>query len=147
MSKEDLETFRRIWELSKDSPYMAKMEKPDLAFTGNNAVCGDWIEIAFRMKGKKIVEARFLHKGCALSAVGASVFSEFAEGKTLEAVRKLTPQKQLELFGAPVSPARSKCVMLPLEIIKKNPSQTRSLKGEGEVKLRSYKINPSQTRS
>lgn len=119
MSKDDLETFRRIWELSKDSPYMAKMEKPDLIFAGDNAVCGDWIEIAFRVKGNKIAEARFLHKGCALSAVGASVFSEFAEGKTLEAMRKLTPEKQLKLFGAPVSPARIKCVLLPLEILRK----------------------------
>lgn len=113
-----LAAFKRIWELSKDSPYMAKMENPDVAFSGDNAVCGDWLELAFKMKKEKIAEARFLHTGCAVSAVAASVLMEYAEGKTLEEVKKVTPEEQLKLFGAPVSPARIKCALLPLEIMK-----------------------------
>ena len=98
---------------------MAKMNKPDLVFSGDNAVCGDWLELAFKMKGKKIAEARFLHKGCAVSAVAASVFLEYAEGKTLAQLQKVTPEKQLELFAAPVSPARIKCALLPLDILQR----------------------------
>lgn len=97
---------------------MAKMEKPDLTFAGDNAVCGDWLELSFHIKGGKIKEARFLHKGCAVSAVAASVFMEYAEGKTLAQLQKVTSEKQLKLFGAPVSPARIKCALLPLEILK-----------------------------
>lgn len=126
-----LEVFKRIWELSKDSPYMAKMDNPDLAFSGDNAVCGDWLEIDFRVKGNgstklttsKITEARFLHKGCAVSAVAASVLMEYAEGKTLEDVKKVTPEKQLKLFGAPVSSARITCALLPLEVLKMEPKK------------------------
>ena len=113
-----METFRRIWELSKDSPYMAKMDNPDFTLEGDNAVCGDWIEISLKMEGPKIAEGRFLHKGCAVSAVAASVLMEYAEGKTLEEVQRVTPEQQLELFGAPVSPARIKCALLPLELLK-----------------------------
>ena len=115
----ELAMFKRIWELSKDSPYMAKMEKPDVIFEGDNVSGGDWIEISLKMRGKKIVQGQFLHKGCAVSAVATSVLLEYAEGKTLATVQKLTPEKQLKLFGAPVSPARLKCALLPLEILQK----------------------------
>ena len=100
---------------------MAKMDNPDLAFSGDNAVCGDWMELAFRMKNGKVFEARFLHTGCAVSAVAASVLMEYAEGKTLDEVKKVTPEEQLKLFGAPVSPARIKCALLPLEVLKMKP--------------------------
>lgn len=135
----ELQTFKRIWELSKDSPYMAKMDNADLTFAGDNAVCGDWLEISLKLSPtppvarggawgggsdlasfnkRKINEARFLHKGCAVSAVSASVLLEYGEGKTLQALLKLKPEDQLKLFGAPVSPARMKCALLPLEILK-----------------------------
>ncbi|MDO8558604.1 MAG: iron-sulfur cluster assembly scaffold protein [bacterium] len=129
----NLTAFKRIWELSKDSPYMAKIDNPDFAFSGDNAVCGDWMELAFRMHKDgstklttgKIAEARFLHTGCAVSAVAASVLMEYAEGKTLDEVRKVTPEEQLKLFGAPVSPARIKCALLPLEVLKMDPKKKR----------------------
>lgn len=115
----DAALIRRIWELSKDSPYMAKMNDADLRLEGENASCGDWLEISLRMRGRKITAAQFLHKGCALSAVGASVLCEYLEGKTLAAARNITPKKQLALFGAPVSPARLACVLLPLETVRR----------------------------
>jgi len=97
---------------------MAKMHNADLTITGDNASCGDWIEISLKIKKGKIIEGRFLHKGCAVSAVATSVLLEYAEGKTHKIVQKLTPDDQLKLFGAPVSPARLKCALLPLEIFK-----------------------------
>ena len=136
MTAPDLETFKRIWEFSKDSPYMAKMDDADITLKGDNISCGDWLEISLKMKGKKIAEARFLHRGCAVSAVATSTLLEYAEGKTLEEVRELTPEKHLKLFGAPISPARLKCAMLALEVVKR-----------GEVVLGKAKVAPKKKKT
>jgi len=114
----ELKVFKRIWELSKDSPYMAKMEKPDVVFEGKNTSCGDWIEVSLKCKKGKIMQGRFLHTGCAVSAVATSVLLEYLEGKTFAALQKISPEKHLALFGAPVSPARLACALLPLEILR-----------------------------
>jgi nitrogen fixation protein NifU and related proteins len=46
--------------------------------------CGDTIEIYFKLKNERIVQARFLTSGCPNSAACASVGAELAEGKTLD---------------------------------------------------------------
>jgi nitrogen fixation protein NifU and related proteins len=114
----DIKMFRRIWELSQDSPYMAKMDDANIVATGENPLCGDWMEISFKVKNGKILKARFLHKGCAVSAAAASSLIQYLEGKSLNSAKRIKAEKHLKLFGAPVSPARLKCALLSLELLK-----------------------------
>jgi len=113
---------------------MAKMDDPDSIFSGNNAACGDWLEISLKFKGRKITRGRFLHKGCAVSAVAASVLLAHAEGKTMKDIEALAPEDQLRLFGAPVSPARLKCALLPLEVVRSGLEKEKLKKEERRIK-------------
>lgn len=113
-----LDDFKHIWELAQDPPRKAKLDDFDVKAEGQNPLCGDWLEMRLKLRDGKIADARFLHTGCALSSVASSLLLEYAEGKTIAEMQKLTPEEHLKIFGAPVSPARLSCVMLALETLK-----------------------------
>lgn len=46
--------------------------------------CGDTMEISLKVRGNKIVDTRFLVKGCAVSRACASMAASLAKGKELE---------------------------------------------------------------
>jgi nitrogen fixation NifU-like protein len=49
-----------------------------------NPVCGDVLQLAARVEGGKIVEARFLCRGCTTAIACASWVTERISGKSLE---------------------------------------------------------------
>jgi nitrogen fixation NifU-like protein len=83
-----------------------------------NPLCGDEIHIDVRMADGKVDEIKFSGRGCAVSQASASILTELVEGMTLDEVKALTKDDLLEEIGIPVSPARMKCALLSLKVLK-----------------------------
>lgn len=49
---------------------------------GRNPLCGDHLVLEARLDGGKVVEARFVGDGCAISKASASVMTGLVKGKT-----------------------------------------------------------------
>lgn len=83
-----------------------------------NASCGDMIEVYLKVKDGVVVDAAFKGVGCALSTAAASMLMEELKGKKVSGVKKWD-QKKIESLIGEVNLGRVKCVMLPLEAIRK----------------------------
>ena len=65
----------------------------------SNPVCGDVLQIAVRIEGEIIAEARFLCRGCTTSIACASLLTEQLRGRTLAEARSLTAQSLSDALG------------------------------------------------
>ena len=65
----------------------------------SNPVCGDVLQLAVRLENEKIVEARFLCRGCTTSIACASLLTEQLLQRTLSAARLITAQSLSESLG------------------------------------------------
>ena len=94
----------------------------DFEATLLNPLCGDEIKLQLKVEGEKlkvVEKAVFSGNGCALSQVSASLVAEFVEGKNIEQVRRFDSEELIKLLGVNPTPARLKCVLLSLEVLKK----------------------------
>jgi nitrogen fixation NifU-like protein len=71
----------------------------DVRVEVSNPVCGDILQVALRVEGGRIVEARFLCRGCTTSIACASLLTEQLHGRTLAEARALTAQSLSQLLG------------------------------------------------
>ncbi len=85
-----------------------------------NPLCGDCIHIDVKLSedGKTLADAAFSGQGCIVSQAAASMLLEDAVGKDVAELRNLAPEYLLELVGAPLTPARVKCALLSLKVLK-----------------------------
>ncbi len=68
----------------------------------SNPVCGDVLQLAVRIENERIVEARFLCRGCTTSIACASLLTEQLHHRTLAEARSLTAKSlSLSLGGLP----------------------------------------------
>ena len=98
-----------------------KLEPHDISARDSNPLCGDDVEIQIKVtEDKKIGTIKFTGKGCAISQASSSMLTELAKGKSLEwVVKSLSKDDVLKLLGTPeLGPARIKCALLPLKVIK-----------------------------
>jgi len=65
----------------------------------SNPVCGDVLQLAVRVEGERIAEARFLCRGCTTSIACASLLTEQLRGRTLVEARSLTARTLSESLG------------------------------------------------
>jgi len=65
----------------------------------SNPVCGDVLQLAVRIEGERIAEARFLCRGCTTSIACASLLTEQVHGRTLAEARSVTAQSLSQLLG------------------------------------------------
>jgi nitrogen fixation protein NifU and related proteins len=66
----------------------------------------------------KIAEVKFSGRGCAISQAAASILTEIVDGQQLEAVRQISADDILDELAIPISPARIKCALLGLKVLK-----------------------------
>jgi nitrogen fixation NifU-like protein len=109
--EEILEHWRR-------SPHRGALEKPDRVAEGRNPLCGDAIRLELRITEDRLQALRFDGQGCVISQATASILSELVEGRSLVDVRALTSQELLAALGVPLSPARTKCALLSLAVLR-----------------------------
>src|ERR671914_2270658 len=94
------------------------LDPADYSYEDTNPLCGDEVRIDLRVKDGNVSEVAFTGRGCAVSQASASILTELIEGIPLEEVKALTKDDLLEELGIPVSPARMKCALLPLKVLK-----------------------------
>lgn len=95
------------------------LKAPDFKAKDNNPLCGDDIEMSFKVKKGVIEEVGFIGIGCAISQASASMLTDFVKGKTVDEVKTLDKQKIFDLLGVDVGPVRVKCALLSLKVLKK----------------------------
>lgn len=95
------------------------LEKADAAAEDLNPLCGDKIRFELELDDEgRVKDVRFSGKGCAISQASASMLSESIKGQKLEDVAKMTREEVLENVGIGISPARLKCALLGLKVLK-----------------------------
>jgi len=72
----------------------------DVKVEVSNPVCGDVLQLAVRIESDRIVEARFLCRGCTTSIACASLLTEQLCGRTLAEARSVTAQSLSQGLGA-----------------------------------------------
>jgi nitrogen fixation NifU-like protein len=94
------------------------LEQPDATAEDVNPLCGDQIRVELKLDDGKISDVRFSGKGCAISQASTSMLLESVKGMKLADVAKLPKDAVLENVGIGISPARMKCAMLGLRVLK-----------------------------
>jgi nitrogen fixation NifU-like protein len=92
---------------------------PDAWAEDLNPLCGD--RICFELKlddQERVADVRFSGKGCAISQASASMLSETLRGERVEDVARMSEERVLENVGIGISPARMKCALLGLKVLK-----------------------------
>jgi nitrogen fixation NifU-like protein len=94
------------------------LDPADFTYQDVNPLCGDEIRMDLRTDGQRITEVRFSGRGCAISQAAASILTEMVEGRPVDEVKAISRDDLLEELGVPISPARMKCAMLGLKVLK-----------------------------
>lgn len=95
------------------------LDAPDATAEDLNPLCGDRIRFDLQIDaGGRVTDVKFSGKGCAISQASASMLSESLKGEMLEDVARLSQERVLENVGIGISPARMKCAMLGLKVVK-----------------------------
>lgn len=91
--------------------------------------CSDSMEIWLRVRGERIVDARFWTEGCATTIAAGSAVTELAKGKSVLEVRKITAEGVLgALDGLP--PENHHCAALAVNALRRATENYLALKRE-----------------
>jgi nitrogen fixation NifU-like protein len=83
----------------------------------SNPVCGDVLKLFARMESARIVEIRFLCRGCAASIACASLLTEQVAGKTGKEACAITAEAFSEALGG-LPPASFHAAQLAVEALR-----------------------------
>jgi nitrogen fixation NifU-like protein len=78
---------------------VGELERATVSVEVSNPVCGDILRVAVRVQQGKIVEARFLCRGCTTSIACASLLTELLTGSFPEALGGVTAETLAEALG------------------------------------------------
>jgi nitrogen fixation protein NifU and related proteins len=114
------EQFYREYILDhyKNPRNFGRIEAPDVTHEEYNPLCGDMVGMDFRLRDGVIEDVMFHGRGCAISQASASLMTERLKGMTLDEARQVSKEDVLEELGIDISPARLKCALLSLKVLK-----------------------------
>ena len=115
-----MEDFYReiILEHYKHPAHRGTLPNATISHEEDNPLCGDRIRIDLLVKADVVQDVKFSGQGCAISQASADMLTEEIKGKTLDEVRKIDKQFILDMIGIPLTPARLKCALLSLKVVK-----------------------------
>ncbi len=102
----------------KNPRNFGRLEGADITHEENNPLCGDVVGMDIKTNDGTIEDVRFHGRGCAISQASASLLTERLKGMSLEDARKIDKGDVLEELGIEISPARLKCALLALKVLK-----------------------------
>ena len=94
------------------------LDPADYTYADTNPLCGDEVRIDLRVENGRVSDVKFEGRGCAVSIAATSILTEMVEGRPLDEVKAITKDDLLEELEIPVSPARMKCALLGLKVLK-----------------------------
>jgi nitrogen fixation protein NifU and related proteins len=95
-----------------------RLEEADITHEEYNPLCGDLVGMDFLLTDGRIEDIRFHGRGCAISQASASLLTERLKGMSLEEARAISKDDVLDELGIEISPARLKCALLSLKVLK-----------------------------
>lgn len=96
-----------------------RLVEPSHVYEDENPLCGDTLHIELRVEKGRVAEARFDGRGCAISQAAAELLLDRVQGEPVESIARLDREAVLEELGIPsISPARLKCALLSLKVLK-----------------------------
>jgi nitrogen fixation protein NifU and related proteins len=99
------------------------LDHPDITVEEGNVTCGDRIVIEINAANGKLDDIRFSGEGCAISQASASMLTEKVKGMDLSVIKKLDVHDILSMLGTTLTPTRTKCAILSLEVLQKAVSR------------------------
>src|ERR1017187_2588226 len=112
------ETFTGMGDLYRNPRNAGILEHPDASFEDINPLCGDKIRVDLAIRDGGVTDVRFKGRGCAISQASASLLTEEIKGKSLAEIDKIGKDEVLANVGINISPARMKCALLGLKVLK-----------------------------
>jgi nitrogen fixation NifU-like protein len=95
------------------------LDNPTVHFEDRNPLCGDELRVDLLVNADGTVQdVRFSGKGCAISQASMSMLSELLTGMPLTDVARMQKESVLDELGIGISPARMKCAMLGLKVVR-----------------------------
>ncbi len=107
-----------ILDHSKNPRNKGSLERADFSYQDVNPLCGDEIRIDLRVDGDHVADIKFSGRGCAISQAATSMLTEMVMGQPVETVKQISKEDVLEELGVPIGPARMKCALLGLKVLK-----------------------------
>lgn len=107
-----------ILDHSKNPRNKGILDPADFSYQDVNPLCGDEIRIDVRVEADHVSDIKFSGRGCAISQAAASMLTELALGQPVAEVKAITKEDLLEELGVPIGPARMKCALLGLKVLK-----------------------------
>jgi nitrogen fixation protein NifU and related proteins len=95
-----------------------ELDPNDASFEDTNPLCGDRIRIDIRIDGNNLSDIAFSGRGCAISQASASILTDLVKGEPLDDIMAFDKDELLDELGIPISPARVKCALLGLHVLK-----------------------------
>jgi len=108
----------QILELARNPVNKGTLEPNDASYEDTNPLCGDRVRIDLRITDGVLSDVAFTGRGCAISQASASMLTEMVKGQTVEAAAAITNDEMLEEIGVEISPARIKCALLGLHVLR-----------------------------
>jgi nitrogen fixation NifU-like protein len=108
-----------IQDAYRNPRHRGVLDAPTHQHEDENPLCGDMMTVQLRVQDGTIAEARFQGRGCAISQASAELLLDSLVGEPVARVGELTRDDVLAELGIPsISPARLKCALLPLEVLR-----------------------------
>jgi len=102
----------------KNPRNFGRLEPADITHEEYNPLCGDLVGMDLQVRDGVIEDVRFHGRGCAISQASASLLTERLKGMSLDEARQISKDDVLDELGIDISPARLKCALLSLKVLK-----------------------------
>lgn len=81
---------KKVMEIFKKPKHVGVIKNPDGYGKVGNIGCGDIMEVFIKIKGSKIIDAKFRTYGCLAAIAASDALCELIKGKTVEEASKIT---------------------------------------------------------
>jgi nitrogen fixation NifU-like protein len=108
----------RLLDHFKNPRNVGELPPPAIRVDVTNPACGDMLRLSARFEDGKVVEARFLTRGCTASIAAGSALTEWMTGKTRDQLRELTAAAMEEALGG-LDPASRHAAVLCIDGVRR----------------------------
>jgi nitrogen fixation NifU-like protein len=104
-----------------------ELPPPAVKVDVTNPACGDMLRLSARFADGRVLEARFLTRGCTASIAASSALTEWMTGKTREELTALVPSVIEDAVGG-LEPASRHAAVLCVDAVRRLLTQPSDLK-------------------
>jgi nitrogen fixation NifU-like protein len=108
----------QILDLARNPVNHGTLEPNDASYEDTNPLCGDRVRIDLCIGDGVVQDIAFSGRGCAISQAAASMLTEMVKGQSVSDAAAITNDEMLDELGVEISPARIKCALLGLHVLR-----------------------------